>query len=113
MAKKSTKPIPTEQQILEYDNVPYTLAARFIGWSDVSVRYALQEHRAPFGIAAQNPETKTWAYNISPGALVRYKRGELEYFTLNTLIGSAASAIQSELDRRLTLARDKVERALR
>lgn len=24
MAKKSTKPIPTEQQILEYDNVPYT-----------------------------------------------------------------------------------------
>lgn len=45
MAKKSTKPIPTSQQILEYDNVPYTLAARFIGWSDVSVRYALQRWR--------------------------------------------------------------------
>ena len=63
MPRRVTADVPSEGDILRYNNVPVELAAKFIGWSDVTIRYALQEERAPFGIAAQNPKTGTWAYS--------------------------------------------------
>ena len=112
MAKRSTKPAPTEEEILQYNNVPYELAARYIGWSDVSVRYALQQGRAPFGCAAQNPETGTWAYNISPGLLIRYKAGDLPYYKLNDVLQLAADGIQDILNLRLASAAQMMQRGL-
>ena len=72
MPRRVTADVPTEEAILAYNNVPIELAAKFIGWSDITIRYALQEERAPFGMAAQNPKTGTWSYNISPGLLLKY-----------------------------------------
>ncbi len=100
MARKPINP-PTDEEILAYANVPYQLAAKYLGWSDVSVRYALQQERAPFGVAAQNPKTGSWAYNISPGLLVRYKRGELPYYRLKEMIAIATDGIEQILDMRL------------
>lgn len=85
MPRRVTADVPSEGDILRYNNVPVELAAKFIGWSDVTIRYALQEERAPFGIAAQNPKTGTWAYNISPGLLIKYKNGELQAYKLKDL----------------------------
>ena len=59
LPRRVTADVPSEGDILRYNNVPVELAAKFIGWSDVTIRYALQEERAPFGIAAQNPKTGT------------------------------------------------------
>ena len=52
MPRRVTADVPSEGDILSYNNVPVELEAKFIGWSDVTIRYALQEERAPFGIAA-------------------------------------------------------------
>jgi len=101
MARKRTKVAVPDEEILTYDNVPYEIAATYIGWSDVSIRNALKQGRAPFGCAAQNPETKTWSYNISPGLLVNYKRGTLPAWRLNDVINMAADGIQQLLDTRL------------
>lgn len=104
MPKRSGRPAPSEEEIRAHSNVPYELAARYIGWSDISVRYALQQGRAPFGCAAQNPETGTWSYNISPGLLIRYKAGDLPYYRLNDIINLAAEGTQKVLDMRLAAA---------
>ena len=85
MPRRVTADVPTEEAILAYNNVPIELAAKFIGWSDITIRYALQEERAPFGMAAQNPKTGTWSYNISPGLLLKYKSGELPAWKLKEL----------------------------
>ena len=47
MPRRVTADVPTEEAILAYNNVPIELAAKFIGWSDITIRYALQEERAP------------------------------------------------------------------
>lgn len=104
MARRSTKPVPTREEILSYDNVPYQTAAKFIGWSDVTIRYALQQGRAPFGCAAQNPETGTWAYNVSPGALVKYKDGSLPAWRLNDVINMVKDGVQDILDTQMDAA---------
>ena len=101
---RSTAPPPTDEEILSHSNVPFDLAARYIGWSTASVRYALQQGRAPFGCAAQNEETGTWSYNISPGLLVKYKRGDLQSWRLRDVIDMAADGIQQVLDTRLNAA---------
>ena len=106
MAKRPTVPPPTDEEILSYTNVPYALAAKYIGWSDLTIRYALQEERAPFGIAARNPKTDTWAYNISPKALVKYKHGEIEHYRLNELVKRITDAVTEDISIRLTTMRD-------
>ena len=78
-----------------------TMAAKFIGWSDVTIRYALQEERAPFGIAAQNPKTGTWAYNISPGLLIKYKNGELQAYKLKDLSQMLADHAERIIETRV------------
>lgn len=81
MQKKTTPP-PTDEDIMAYSNVPVDVAASYIGWSTPTVYAALQDDRAPFGFAVQSQKTKTWAYNISPGLLVKYHRGDLPTYRL-------------------------------
>lgn len=90
MSRKIKETTPTDEEILSYTNVPVEVAARYIGWSSCNIAWALQQERAPYGHAAQtgvNRETgyPTYSYNISPGLLVKYKRGELEAWRLSAL----------------------------
>ncbi len=82
MRRVTTQEPITDDEILAYDNVPVKVAARYIGWSTSTLYYAIQDGRAPFGFASVNEDAKTYsgcsyAYNISPGLLVAYKRGTL------------------------------------
>lgn len=101
MPRRVTADVPTEEAILAYNNVPIELAAKFIGWSDITIRYALQEERAPFGMAAQNPKTGTWSYNISPGLLLKYKSGELPAWKLKDLSTMLADHAERIIDERV------------
>lgn len=106
MSRKMTAQTPTDQEIMSYNNVPVDVAAKYIGWSSCTLTWALQQERAPFGMATQtgtNGKTgrSTWAYNISPGMLVKYKAGELQAYRLNEVIKLAADGIQQVLDSRM------------
>lgn|GEM_PF-434064 len=102
MPKRSMIPPPTDEEILALNDVPVQLAARYIGWSSVTITNALKQERAPFGFAAQNPNTGSWTYNISPGALVRYKRGDLPTYRLNEVINLAAEGFEKVIDAKLS-----------
>lgn len=100
MPKRATYIIPTEEEILRQNNVPVEMAARFIGWSTPTLYYALQDQRAPFGVAVKSPKGG-WAYNISPGLLVRYKRGDLPTYRLKEVIDLASEGVERVLKERL------------
>ena len=101
MARKSEATRPTDEQILEQDTVRLDMAARYIGWSVPTLTNALRQERAPFGFATQNPKTETWAYNISPGLLVAYKRGTLPTYRLNEVIELASEGIERILSKKM------------
>lgn len=97
---------PTDEEIMGYTNVPVDVAARYIGWSTCNIYRALQQERAPFGMAAEtgiNEETgyPTYTYNISPGLLVSYRNGTLPAWRLNEVIKLAADGIEKVLDERM------------
>lgn len=100
MPRKAIHNIPDEEEILRQDNVPVEMAARFIGWSAPTLYYALQEQRAPFGIAVRSPKGG-WTYNISPGLLVKYKRGDLPTYRLNEVIDLAAEGVERVINEKL------------
>ena len=100
---------PTDEEIMQYSNVPYTLAAKYIGWSDLTVRYALQQGRAPFGVAVQNHSTGTWSYNISPGLLIKYKSGDIPAYRLKEVLELAAYGFGEVIGPKL----DGIEQRLR
>ena len=100
MPRRATHNIPGEDEILEQNNVPVEMAARYIGWSTTTLYYALQEQRAPFGCAVKSPNGG-WAYNISPGLLVRYKRGDLPTYRLTEVIDLAAEGVERIINERL------------
>lgn len=100
MARKKTTQTPDDEEILAYNNVPVDVAAKYIGWSTCNIYRALQQERAPFGMAAKTSET-TWTYNISPGLLVKYKNGELQSWRLNEVIQLAADGVQQVINDRL------------
>lgn len=100
MPRKATAQTPTDEEILSYNNVPVDVAAKYIGWSSCNIYRALQQERAPFGMAARTGD-KSWTYNISPGMLVKYKHGELQAWRLNEVIKLAADGIQELLDSRM------------
>ena len=97
--KKSTIPPPADDVILAQANVPVDLAAKYIGWSSPTLYRALQECRAPFGFAVRS--NKGWAYNISPGLLVKYKQGDLPTYRLREVQELAAEGIERILDTKL------------
>lgn len=51
---RARPPIPTDAEILAYDNVPVDVAARYLDWPEQTVRLALREGRATFGIAVKD-----------------------------------------------------------
>ena len=109
MSRKIKDNTPTDVEIMSYTNVPVEVAAKYIGWSSCNVAYALQQERAPFGIAAQTGESRTtglptYTYNISPGLLVKYKRGELQAWRLNEVLKLAADGYQKIIDAHLEAA---------
>ena len=90
MPRKRAEPVTiTEEQILQYANVPVYVAAQYIGWSTTTMYYALRDGRAPFGFASchENEQDETgWAYNICPRLLVGYKNGTLPCMGLHELV---------------------------
>ena len=101
MKRGSNAPAPTDEQILSYDNVPVAVAARYIGWSSVTVTNALKQELAPFGFASKNPEKGTYAYNISPGLLVKYKKGDLPTYRLKEVMEIAAYGVEQLINAKL------------
>lgn len=95
-------PIPTEEDIMRHRNVPVSVAAKYLGWSAPTIYRALIQERAPFGFAAQNPETRSWTYHISPGLLIKYQQGELPAYKLKEVIRLAADGVEEVLDARLS-----------
>lgn len=113
MSRRSTAQTPTDEEIMSYDNVPVSLAAKYIGWSSCNVVYALQQERAPFGCAAktgEDPETgrTTYTYNISPGLLVGYKHGTIQAWHLGELIKLFEDRVSGLIAKRLDAAADMV-----
>lgn len=102
MPKRPNHTPPTDEEILSQNNVPVEIAAKYIGWSTATIYYALQEERAPFGFAAQNPEKGTWTYNISPGLLIAYKRGTLPTYKLDEVQKLAVDGIERILSEKLS-----------
>ena len=73
----------TDEEIMQYDNVPVEVAAAYIGMGAGSLRYAMQDRDCPFGfVCARVSDTaycgERFTYNISPGLLIAYKRGTLQ-----------------------------------
>ena len=106
MSRKMTVQTPTDEDVMAYNNVPVDVAAKYIGWSSCNVGWALQQERAPFGMATQTGVNKktgrpTFSYNISPGLLVKYKVGELQAWRLNEVLQLAADGIEQILDSRM------------
>ena len=99
--KKATKRPLTDEEIMAYDNVPIDVAARYIGWTSPTIYRALREERAPFGFAVCSEETGSWTYNISPGLLVKYKRGDLPTYRLRELEEVMVRHVQEALELRL------------
>lgn len=100
MPRKLVAAPATDDEILQYRNVPPEVAARYIGWSSTTLYRALQEERAPFGFAVKCP--KSWSYNISPGLLVKYKRGDLPTYRLKEVTELAVDGIERVIDEHLT-----------
>ena len=100
MPRKTSYKVPEDEEILRQDNVPVEMAARYIGWSSTTLYYALQEQRAPFGVAVKSPKGG-WTYNISPGLLVKYKRGDLPTYRLNEVIDLAAEGVERIINEKL------------
>lgn len=97
--KKNATPIPTDDEILAYNNVPPEVAAKYIGWTSHALRYALQDQRVPFGVATK--VTTQWSYNISPGGLVKYKNGDLPAYTLKDLEAMVMDRAEQAWDLKL------------
>lgn len=88
-----TKPrpdAPPDEVILSYDNVPVRVAAQYLSWPEQTVRLALREGRAPFGIAVKD---EGLTYKISPGGLVRYKREGIPCFDYETIQNMIRSVV--------------------
>ena len=64
-----------EEEILKYDNVPISVASKYLDTSQQYIRVGLQRARLPFGTAVQVGNKNKWTYQISPGALINWKNG--------------------------------------
>ena len=68
----------TNEEILKYENVPPSVAAKFLNVSAQYIRVGLQRNRLPFGSAVQvsGKDDGKWCYQISPMALINWKEGK-------------------------------------
>lgn len=90
---------PTDEEILKYDNVPIEVASRYLGSSTATLYEALQDERAPFGWAVRR--NAQWAYHISPGALVRYKREGLPLYKLKDVSDIVCGDIERLINKKM------------
>lgn len=67
----------TDKEILEYDDVPAWVAAKYLGITKLALYQALKQNKTPFGFAFLH-ESGQAGFSISPGLLVAYKRGTLK-----------------------------------
>lgn len=65
-----------EEQILNMDNVDPKTAASYLGIGYSALTAMLKNGVAPFGCATK--VKSNYAYHISPGLLVAYKKGTLQ-----------------------------------
>lgn len=91
---KDRLPVPSDDEILSYDNVPVDVAARYLDWPEQTVRLALREGRATFGVAIKD---KALTYKISPGGLVKYKREGVPCFDYETILHMVKAAVSSTI----------------
>lgn len=75
----------TQEEVLNYDNVPSKVAAEYLGVSIPYIHARLRSGRAVYGDAVLNPGGK-WSYHISPGMLVAYKTGTLALNIVNHIV---------------------------
>ena len=90
---------PTDEEILQYDNVPIEVASRYLGSSTATLYEALQDERAPFGWAVHR--NAQWAYHISPGALVRYKREGLPLYKLKDVSDIVCGDVERLINKKM------------
>lgn len=92
--------VPSDEEILSYDNVPVSVASRYLGWPEKTVRLALREGRTSFGTAIRDNGI---THKISPGGLVRYKREGfpcMDYETIKYMIEDIVRrVVREELSR--------------
>lgn len=100
--KRTAVTPPSEETVMSYANVPVNVAAPFVGWSTTTLYAALQQGRAPFGFAVENEEKGSWAYNISPGGLIRYKRDGCPMIRLDELREFMADSAKEVLDAKVS-----------
>ncbi len=97
-ASENKTPAPADEEILSYDNVPVSVAALYLDWPEQTVRQALREDRATFGVAVRDEGV---TFKISPSGLVKYKREGIPCFdhkTIREMLRSAtAEVIQKEI----------------
>lgn len=84
-----------EREIWSKKNVPVALAAQYLGMSSDTIYAGLQDERMPFGFGVYKKATETWTYHISPGALVKYRNGELPAYRLREVQQIMAEGVQS------------------
>lgn len=99
--KGSGYTVPSDEEIMEQNNVPVEMAARYLGSSTATLYEALQDERVPFGWAVHR--NSAWAYNISPGALVRYKREGLPMYKLKDVSEIICGDVNRLIDQRMAL----------
>lgn len=97
--------VPDDEEILSYDNVPISVASRYLAWTENTVRLALREGRVSFGTVIRG---NGLTYKISPGGLVRYKREGapcMDYETIKSMLEDIVRRVARE-----ELARPYVDR---
>ena len=104
MSQLKSEKTPTEDMIRLYDNVPVSVAAAYLGGGPGIVQSALQQRLAPYGYAIENREKGTWRYQISPGALVKFKRGELPVWPVSDMIDQIMDSIDKIVSLRTKAA---------
>lgn len=93
--------VPTDAEILGYDNVPVPVAAAYLGYCVPSLREALQQGIAPFGYAVRGEADRSkWMPYISPGQLVAYKNGTLPTVDEGKIVAMLADAVEKVLELR-------------
>lgn len=101
MPRTRTSIAPTDEEIMSFDNVPPEVAGRYVKMSTPTIYAGLQQDRIPFGFAVENPETRTWTYNISPGGLVKYKHEGKPIIRLGDLRDVLTDYIKDYTDAKL------------
>lgn len=97
MAKKV---IPTDAEIMAYNNVPILAASAYLGCAPETLRESLRQGRAPFGYATKAEDSSSWTFHISPGLLVSYQKGTLRSWAESGLVKEIASEIERVLELR-------------